>query len=175
MIALYATIWLSMVLFIAGESGRSFAPRDEAPPKWAWWTFMVGLLLAIVHTLLSFAIVHGWSHADAVTVTARQTATIYGVAFGGGVYVNYVFLATWLGDAAWWWRSGTARGPMLWLLRAFYLVVIVNAAVVFASGWRRVFGAVLVSWLVRVWMQELNSRAPSSPRPRSAADRTVYR
>ena len=166
MIAIYATIWLSMVLFAAGESGRSLAPRGQAPPKWAWWTFTIGLILAIVHTILSFAIVHDWSHSDAVNVTARQTAAIYGVAFGGGVYVNYLFLATWLGDALWWRRSGPAQGPILWLIRAFYLVIIGNAAIVFASGWRRIFGAVLVSWLVRVWARQLTTA--DSRRPRSS-------
>ena len=175
MILLYATIWLSMVLFAAGESGRSFASRGEAPPRWAWWAFTLGLGLAIVHTLLSFGIVHDWSHTDAVNVTARQTAAIYGVAFGGGLYVNYLFLATWLGDSVWWRISGAASGPILWLLRALYLVIIGNAAIVFASGWRRIFGAVLVSWLVRVWARQLTTAAHQQHPRSSAAGRTESR
>ena len=154
MAALYGTIWVSLLLFAAGESGRSLTPRGAAPPRWAWWTFAGGLALSVAHTLLAFGTVHQWSHADAVRSTAIQTAAIYGVAFGAGVYVNYVFLAAWLADA-WWWRSsppGHVRpAAAVWALRAFYMVIIFNAAVVFAGGLRRVVGLALVSWLARLW------------------------
>lgn len=152
--ALYGTIWLSMLLFAAGESGRAFTPRGSSPPRWAWWTFATGLLLAIVHTLLAFAVIHNWSHADAVLSTAIQTQSIYGVAFGGGIYVNYLFLAAWLADA-WWWRTSPRDyirpAAAVWTLRAFYMVMIFNATVVFATGFRRVLGLLLVSWLARAW------------------------
>jgi hypothetical protein len=164
MTALYGTIWLSLLLFTAGESGRSFTRRGSDPPPWAWWTFTAGLALAVIHTLLAFAVVHQWSHADAVRRTADQTASIYGVSFGAGVYVNYVFLAIWLADL-WWWRAsprGYARPVIaVWLLRAFYMVIVFNAAVVFAGGLRRIGGLLLVSWLARVW-------SPGIPHPQSS-------
>ena len=34
--------------------------------------------------------------------TARQTAAVYGVAWGGGVYVNYLFVGVWLAELLWW-------------------------------------------------------------------------
>jgi len=154
MVSLYGTIWLSLLLFAAGESGRSLSPRGSAPPQWAWWTFAGGLALGVLHTLLAFATVHQWSHADAVRITAIQTADIYGVPFGAGVYVNYVFLAAWLADA-WWWRAsppGHVRpAAAVRSLRAFYMVIIFNATVVFAGGLRRVIGLALVSWLALLW------------------------
>ena len=154
MVALYGTIWLSLLLFAAGESGRSLSPRGSAPPQWAWWTFAGGLALGVLHTVLAFATVHHWSHADAVRITAIQTAAIYGVPFGAGVYVNYVFLAAWLADA-WWWRAsppGHVRpAAAVRSLRAFYMVIIFNATVVFAGGLRRVIGLALVSWLALLW------------------------
>src|SRR5687767_385373 len=100
---LYSTIWISMVLFAVGESGRSLTPRGAAPPRWAWWAFTSGLTLAIIHTLIAFSVVHAWSHDAAVLNTAMQTRSVYGVSFGGGIYVNYAFFAVWLADA-WWWR-----------------------------------------------------------------------
>lgn len=174
MAALYGTIWLSMLLFAAGEGRRAFTPRGSAPPHWAWWAFATGLVLAVVHTLLAFAVVHQWSHADALRSTAIQTQSIYGVAFGGGIYVNYLFIAAWLADL-WWWRASPGDhvrpATVVWTLRAFYIVMIFNATVVFASGFRRVLGLLLVSWLVRAWspgvIRPEPSGDPSVPTPRT--------
>jgi hypothetical protein len=178
MAALYGTIWLAMVLFAAGEGGRSLTPRGHTPPGWAWWAFTAGLALAGIHTLLAFHIVHDWSHANAVTSTAIQTHSTYGLAFGGGVYVNYLFLGVWLADA-WWWRAKPSAyvrpAALVWTLRVFYMVIIFNAAVVFAAGFRRIAGVIVVSWLGRVWSGPLISPAPSSRHPQSPADRMVSR
>ena len=164
MLALYVTIWLALLLFVAGETGRSVARRTR-PPAWAWWAFTLGLVLALVHTALAFDVVHHWVHADAVLATARQTDAVFGVAVGWGVYVNYLFYCVWAADAAWWRRS-----PDLWLrpalvttiLRGFYLLIIVNAAVIFAAGPRRILGILMVSWLVRIWAFS-SRRSPASP------------
>lgn len=170
MIALYATVWTAMALFAAGELGRSRADPARRPPAWAWWAFAAGLTLAVSHTLLAFAVVHGWSHTDAVRATAVQTAALYGVTFGGGVYINYAFLGVWLADA-WWWRASPdvhARPRAVVLtLRAFYLLIIVNAAVVFAVGWRRAAGLAIVAAMFAAWVVPLGSHT----RLRSPGDR----
>ena len=153
--ALYLTIRISLALFVAGETGRSLS-RESPPPAWAWWSFTLGLVLALCHTILAFDVVHNWVHDDAVLATAQQTQAMFGVRVGWGVYVNYVFYAVWLADAVGWRLSpDLARRPraVTWTLRAFYLLIIFNGAVVFAVGWRRVLGLLLVSWLVRVWAQ----------------------
>lgn len=153
MLALYVTIWLSMTLFVVGETGRAWS-RGSRAPLWAWWAFTLGLVLALVHTLLAFDLVHRWRHADAVQATARQTEAVFGVAVGWGMYVNYVFFAVWMADAAWWRTSpGLAHRPLavVLALRAFYLVIILNGAVIFAAGPRRVLGLVIVGWLLWVW------------------------
>ncbi|HXG54196.1 MAG TPA: hypothetical protein VNJ03_02340 [Vicinamibacterales bacterium] len=154
MAALHATIWISMLLFIAGESGRAFTRRGYDPPRWAWWAFATGLLLAIVHTGLAFATVHDWSHDVAVRVTAMQTQAVYGVPVGWGIYGNYLFFAVWFADA-WWWKAAPAGfirpRAATWTLRAFYFIIIFNAVVVFVDGARRLAGFALVSWLARAW------------------------
>jgi hypothetical protein len=104
---------------------------------------------------LAMAVRHAWSHDAAVAETARQTAAVFGVNWGGGVYVNYLFTASWLAES-WWWRvnsDGYARMPkaVLWTLRAFYFTVIVNAAIVFASPARRMAGALLAIVLLWTW------------------------
>jgi hypothetical protein len=153
MLLLYSTIWLALILFVAGDSGRSLTPRGLPPPRWAWWAFVTGLALAAVHTLLAFGIVHGWSHNAALERTAIQTQRLYGAPLAGGLYVNYLFLAVWFADAMWWRSSPSRVRPTaaVWFLRAFYMLILFNAAVVFASAWRRIAGVALVSWLVRAW------------------------
>jgi hypothetical protein len=162
MSAVYVTIWLALWLFAAGEWGRGRTPSRIG---WPWHTSAVGLGLALVHTVLAFDVVHGWSHDDAVLNTAVQTAAVYGVAFGGGVYVNYFFFLVWLADLAWWRRdAGVHRRSRVIAvsLEVFYLVIIVNAAVIFAAGWRQAAGALLVLVLLAAWSR----RQPRAPRTR---------
>ena len=154
MTAVLATIWIALLLFAAGESGRAFARRDETPPSWAWWLFITGWVVGIIHMFLAFHVVHAWSHADAVHATALQTQQMFAVDFPQALYVNYVFYGVWLADA-WWWKAAPAgyRRPAAatTVLRGFYMLIIFNAAVVFAIGWRRILGLLLVSWLARAW------------------------
>ena len=160
MLALYLTIWLALALFVVGEVGRSaFRPRP-----WVWWAFALGLFMALVHTAVAFDRVHNWVHADAVRNTAQQTEAMFGTAVGWGVYVNYLFFAVWLADA-WWWRAGMTPaerpGSVTWTLRAFYLVIILNAAVIFAAPPRRIFGLAVVALLAWAWRpRQLRGRTP---------------
>ena len=163
MLALYLTIWIALILFAAGETGRVFRRPDGSSPPWAWWAFALGLLFALIHTVIAFDVVHNWVHEDAVRSTAMQTEAVFGIAAGWGVYVNYLFFAVWLADS-WWWRI--ERAPytrptvVTWTLRVFYMVMIFNGAVVFASGIRRLLGILIVSWLARLWIGV--SPAPSA-------------
>jgi hypothetical protein len=166
MLAVFVTIWVAVLLFVAGESGRTFSPRGAKPPVWAWACFFVGCLIAIVHTVLAFAIVHHWNHADAVRDTARLTLEMYGVDFGAALYMNYVFLAVWLADAIWW-AAAPPRyvrpAAVTWSLRGFYMLYLFNALVVFAHEWRRIVGLVLISWLARIWAPGVLQSRPLRP------------
>ena len=158
MLALYLTIWIALALFVAGELGRSGI--RERP--WAWWASALGLATALLHTAIAFDVVHNWVHDDAVRSTALQTEAVFGMRVGWGVYVNYVFFAVWLADV-WWWRAGRAvasRPPGVTLvLRGFYLVIILNAAVIFAAPSRRAWGLAMVALLAWAWRsRQLRSR-----------------
>ena len=98
---MYATIWAALVLFAAGEVGKSDA-RWARWARWVWWSWLTGVALLAVHITMAMAIVHGWSHAAAVAATARTTNAVFGVDWGGGVYANYLFLIVWAAETMWW-------------------------------------------------------------------------
>jgi len=151
--ALYLSIWVALAFFAAGETGRRVW-NDAAAPAWAWWISATGLVLAAVHVALAFEVRHDWSHASAFGETARQTSAVYGLDWGGGLYLNFAFLAVWAIDL-WRWRAERhATRPARtghWFARAFFFVVILNGAVIFASGMRRALGVLLVTWLILAW------------------------
>jgi hypothetical protein len=151
-LAVRGTIWLSLLAWVIGEWRRS-APNAPTTAGRRPWT--VGALAALVHSALAFHIHYGWSHADAYADTARQTAAVTGLEWGGGLYVNYAFLVVWTADALWWRGAPQSFRDRPRLLdravRAFLLFMFVNGAVVFARGSWRWLGAVAVSAVVAAW------------------------
>jgi hypothetical protein len=150
-VAVYATIWISILLFVLGEAAK----RGHPPRRWAWHVWGLGALLCAVHMLLAMGIRHGWSHQSAIEATAAQTRAVYGLNWGGGVYVNYAFLSLWMAELIWWRASPVTYlskpSSATWSLRSFYLIVLINAAVVFASGFRAAAGLLLIASLLWIW------------------------
>jgi hypothetical protein len=164
-LALYGTIWLALAAFVAGEAGK----RRRPVPRWAWTISLAGVLLCVAHIAVALGHHHHWNHDAAVAETARQTAAVYGVAWRGGVYVNYVFVAVWLAEL-WRWRTRPAEHfapsrAAWWAVRAFYFVIILNGAVVFASPRTRIAGVVLTVALFLIWADGSTSAGRSKDRP----------
>lgn len=165
-VALYATIWLALVALMLGELGRRRNRQTGVTTRWAIVASGLGVALGVAHTLLALAVAHDWDHARAVADTAARAATVYGIAWPGSLYVNYVFLGWWLADSVWWWQSPGAflRRPAAieWAWRVTALTMVVNGAVVFASPAGRVAGVPLAAALVFVWWhsRDLTPRSP---------------
>ena len=160
MFALYATIWISLGFFVVGEGGRSRPASARRSPGWPWLISAAGAVFLAIHIALAMSLVHNWSRASVTAVTAAQTEAIYGLNWGGGVFVNYVFLAVWIAELTAW-RLAPAKYAMrargiTWTIRAFFFVVIANGAIVFAAGWRKALGTVLVLALVASWRPGVN-------------------
>jgi hypothetical protein len=82
------------------------------------------------------------------------------------VFLNYAFVAVWLFEAWRWRRRPDGEGRVIeWMTRVFFLVIILNGAVIFAGGARRIAGALLVAWLLWIW----RPAGPSRPRVTSPA------
>lgn len=154
--ALYATIWIALALFVAADVGRTRLASSRGPASWAWTAWTAGGLLTIVHMLIALDLRYGWDHELAVSETARRSAEVYGSAWRGGLYVNYLFVLAWFGES-WRWRRAERRHRRLspvvtWALRAFFLLIIANGAIVFAvhdAG--RVAGVLIVAVLAWSW------------------------
>lgn len=162
MVALYVSIWLALVALLLGELGRRRNRQTGVTRRWAIAASAIGVALGTAHTLLALGVVYDWDHARAVIVTAERAATLYGVAWPGSLYVNYVFLAWWLADTGWWWLSPRTflRRPAFiewaWRLTAFTMVI--NGAVIFASLAGRIAGVPLVVALLVVWLSKPYSK-----------------
>lgn len=142
-IALYATIWFALALLAVAVIVEA---RVRPTPEWVGVAYRAGAALAIVHTLIALGTTYGWDHERAVTETARQAGNVYGFAWRGSLYVSYAFLIVWAVDA--WRRQALTRS---WVVRAFFLIIIINAAIVFASPAGRVAGVVVVAALAWAW------------------------
>ena len=149
-----ATMLLATVLWAWTEVLKIRRPSAIEPAR-ALWT--AGAALAVVHALLAFEVTYAWSHDAAFIDTARRTAAVTGIAWGGGIFVNYLFTAVWIADAVWWWvtpASYLSRPAGLERARAiFFLFMFFNGAIVFGSNTARgvgipAVGAVCLAWVL---------------------------
>ena len=147
-----ATIALATVAYAVAECVRFRHPAGWRRARAAW---TAAALLTLGHVAAAFHVRHAWSHRDAYAATAAQTAAVTGVDWGGGLYVNYVFLAIWLADALWWWRDPrgyTARSDRFRTARAaVFFFMFLNGAVVFAHGAMRWLGAICLLLVGAAW------------------------
>lgn len=149
----YAAAWFSLLLWAAGEWSRRSPPENPTGRA----LFTAALLAMVVHSLLAFGVLHGWSHAEALRHAARRTQEVTGTAAPRGFYANHVFLACWsIEAAAWWLREGAYRvrpAAIAWLSRAVFAFMFVNGGVVFVQGPRRALGAVALAVVVAAWVR----------------------
>jgi hypothetical protein len=155
-----ATIAASVVAYACAEYAwyvhRATAFRGRA----VLWSS--AFLLCLAHTALAFHVRHGWSHQAAVLHTADATAAVTGLPWGGGVYVNYLFLASWGADVAWLWlapASYRARGAVVnGAVSAWFLFIVFNGAVVFAKGPARAVGLAATALVIWSWRRGRSRR-----------------
>lgn len=150
------TVWLALSLYVAAEMVVAFSSR-AAGCATARWLNGFGVAAFVGHVACAFHFHHQWSHAVAYADTARQTVDFTGWNWGGGLYLNYLFMIVWLGELTW-----SSLGPMTyagrrswigWAARGFFMFMIFNGAFVFARHPMRWFGLVLCVLLAVTWWQ----------------------
>ena len=155
------TVWTALALYVAGEHGRTRRP----PAPWARPAWLLGTLVYLAHVAAAFAIHHDWSHAAAYAYTAERTDALLGLDWGGGLWVNYAFTAIWIGEGLWWQLRPAhyQRRPRIWrtAVRAFFVFMIANGAVIFVEGPRRLLGVAVLAALVWIWRRPTWDEEPA--------------
>ena len=163
-----ATIWVSIAGYAIGSAifALSDSPESRAHPSQGRvgldaatrvvWTIACASLIA--HVISAFQFYHGWSHSAAYEDTARQTQEVFGLNWGGGVFINYALLIAWMLDIGWWWHSGVDSyrkrpWPFLVAWHGFLVFIIFNATVVFGDGIVRWIGAGICLMLIFAWVR----------------------
>jgi hypothetical protein len=151
------SIWIALFCYAGVLAVRLFgtsAINQGENLRRILWT--LGCVFLVGHAAGAFHFYHQWSHAEAFAHIARRTQEGVGLAWGGGVYVNYAFVLTWVADAAWWWLhpdSYRRRPFALEIALAFFFVfMIVNGAIVFADGPIRLVTLLVGIVLAAAWV-----------------------
>ena len=163
------TIWTALLLYTAGEYGRTRRPAAA----WVRRVWLLGAAAYLAHVAAAFSVHHGWSHAAAYVYTASRTEALLGLPWGGGLWVNYAFTVLWVGEALWWGTmpGSYAQRAQAWTptVRGAFLFMIVNGAVVFVDGTGRWLGVAIVAALIAIWRADGRANGTSGHRNAAAA------
>ena len=77
------SIWLALLCYPAGPLAALFEGRGARLARWIW---SLGCLAFLAHAASSFQVFYDWSHATAVSETARQVREVTGRGIGAGIY-----------------------------------------------------------------------------------------
>ena len=128
-------------LLLAGCRGRRW--RNLLRSIWT-----VGCTAIVAHVVAAFHYTHHWSHDAAIDSTARDTEQLLGMAFGEGLYFNYLFLLVWIAEVLiWWLRPERYETRPAWLeygIHVYLFFIAINGAVIFESGVTRIGGILAV-------------------------------
>lgn len=140
------TLWSVRIAFLFYVLAlTAWLTRRPTPAKYVW---TAGFLFYVFHVLAAFSAFHHWSHDAAYRETARQTADLFGIRWGGGLYFNYVFTAVWAADVVWVWLNRSRARWITATVHGFMGFMFFNGVVVFASGWTRWSGVIATVFLV---------------------------
>ena len=139
------SIWLAMLGYAASVTAL-WIPLVS--PRWAFRCYIAGLGAFILHVIFAFDTYYDWSHTIAWLKTRDQTFEATGFNSGHGIYLNYALGIVWLTDAIRWKLTTHPlhqmnRGAAV-CLHGFFLFMIINGGIAFASGAVRLFTALLL-------------------------------
>ena len=147
-----SSVWISIVAYTIGCVVFATVRSD----RWVRLAWTTGCAALLVHFICAFNFYHGWSHESAYRETARQTAAVFAINWGGGLFINYTVASLWIADVACWWVAGVRsyrRRPWLLTLiwHSFLIFIIFNATVAFKEGLARWIGLLVSLTLCLSW------------------------
>ena len=163
------TIWFSIVAYTIGCVVFAIARGRGDLDRWVRLVWTTGCAALLAHFISAFHFYHAWSHESAYIDTARQTAEVFAINWGGGLFINYAVAILWAIDVVWWWFAGLGsyrRRPWLLTLmwHGFLLFIIFNATVVFKDGFVRWTGLLVCVTLGLSWFLVSRQRSLATAR-----------
>jgi hypothetical protein len=153
-----STIWISILAYTIGSI--VFAISRGRDDRWTRLAWTISCAALVTHFICAFDFYHGWSQQSAYAETARQTAEVVRINWGGGLYINYAVALFWFADVAWWFAGVGAYRRRPWsitlLWHAFLIFIIFNATVVFKDGLTRWAGVLVCLSLALSWISIRN-------------------
>ena len=158
------TIWISILAYAIGCVVFATARRQLDGARWTRLAWTLGCAALVTHFISAFHFYHSWSQQSAYIETARQTAEVVRINWGGGLFINYAVAILWIADVTWWWLAGlSAYRRRTWLITAlwhgFLLFIIFNATVVFKDGLTRWIGLLVCLTVGLSWVFALSRRS----------------
>lgn len=152
-----STIWISIGAYAIGAVVFAIWRKQAQVDKWVRLAWTTGCAALLAHFISAFHFHHAWSHEAAYVETARQTAEVFAINWGGGLFINYAVATFWIADVAWWWFAGVSsyrhRPWLITLLwHSFLIFIIFNATVVFKDGLVRWIGLGVCLSLCLSWV-----------------------
>lgn len=152
-----STVWVSILGYTVGCLVFAIARGRSDLDRWARLMWTMACTALVAHFICAFHFFHAWSQTHAYVETARQTEEVFGINWGGGLFVNYAVAILWFTDVTWWWIAGVSsyrRRPWLLTLiwHGFLIFIFFNATVVFADGVTRWIGFVLSLTFCLCWV-----------------------
>ena len=159
-----STVWISILAYTIGCVVFATSHKHPDADRWARLAWTIGCAALVAHFICAFQFYHAWSHDSAYLETARQTAAVFRINWGGGLFINYAVVMLWTADVAWWWFAGVSsyrRRPWLLTLlwHGFLIFIILNATVVFKDGLTRWLGLLVCLTLVLSWVSINHQRS----------------
>ena len=158
------TLWTVRIACLC--YGGALAAWLMLKPRAARLLWTAGLVCYLAHVAAAFSFQHHWSHREAYEETARQTAALFRIHWGGGLYFNYAFTAIWTADVVrLWWKPESSR--LRAAVHVFLAFMFFNAVVVFGSGWIRWSGVAAAAVLTILWKRRKGRLTSSAARASS--------
>ena len=156
-----STIWIAILAYTIGSVVFAFARGRSDFDRITRLAWTIGCAALLAHFICAFNYYHAWSHDSAYSETARQTAEVVRINWGGGLFINYAVAGLWTADITWWWFAGLGsyrRRPWLptLLWHSFLIFIIFNATVVFKDGLTRWIGLLVCLSLFLSWLSIRN-------------------
>ena len=164
-----STVWISIAFYTIGCLIFAFVSTRTKSDYWTRLAFTAAVAALVGHYISAFQFYHSWSHESAYVETARQTAEVFRVNWGGGIFINYALLMLWIADVGGWWLAGLTsyRRRPLWILltwNGFLVFILFNATVVFKDGPTRWVGLLVCAIVSLSWLRIITKNGSTQHR-----------